>query len=118
MKKQIGLMVLVILSVTLQGCAHSAHNRGSVVMKHSDTDVDICLGRGEVSEGDRVTVFRHECTQNPVSSPHEGEGRAVKSCKKIQIGSGLVTRVVDEHYSTVKLDPGLSVKEGFTVEKD
>ena len=119
MKKQIGWMALVVLSMALQGCAHSAHNRGSIVVRHTDTDIDVCLGRGEGSEGDRVTVYRHECTPSGGQAPQKGEAPStLRTCKKILVGSGAITRVVDEHYSTVQLEPGLVGKEGFTVEKN
>ncbi len=72
-------------------------------MKVSDTEAHVCLGDGEVKPGDKVTLFRNDCL---------GKG----GCKKVPAGEGVVSRLLNEHYSVVEVTKG-SFQEGTIVEK-
>lgn len=97
----------------LSACAHTSHTRGSVVILHSDSEADVCLGDDEVKTGDSLAFYDSVC--EPLRT--EGKGQKVMSCKKVQTGTGKVLRTLNEHYSTVSLQPGTKVKEGTIVEK-
>lgn len=85
-------------------------------MKVSEDEAHVCLGRGEVEEGDKVALFRNDCSRG--KSPGFGKGTtAFRSCEKIKIGEGTVTKVLNEHYSVVKISPGVRFEEGTIVEK-
>ena len=98
-------MKLYILLATLMAltsaCAHSTM-RGSVAMKTKPDEAHVCLGKGDVKTGDKVTIFKNEC-----------QGR---SCTKTKVGEGEVTEILNEHYSVVKA-PGVSFEEGYIVER-
>lgn len=93
------------------GCAHSMM-RGSVAMKSSADEAHVCLGDNEVRAGDKVALFKNECGQST------GNGKGVPGCKKVKLGDGTVERTFNEHYSLVKVDPGVPFQEGTIVEKD
>lgn len=97
--------------VLLSGCAAHSTMRGSVAMKASDTEAHVCLGNSEVKPGDKVALFRNECTG---TGGREGRGR---SCQKVRLGTGEVTRLLNEHYSVVKVDSGVKFEEGAIVER-
>lgn len=90
------------------GCASGhAAMRGSVVMKIDPTTAHVCLGSGEVAVNDRVRLYRNVCTPSARRSV----------CKKEPIADGVVTELLDEHYSVVTFPAGTTFAEGDTVEK-
>lgn len=104
-------IVLSILALAVaSGCAHSSHVRGSVALKHSAQEADVCIGSNEIKEGDKVALFKNKCT----GANAKGIQR---TCEKIKLGEGTVLRVIDEHYSTITIAPGVSFDEGTVVEK-
>ncbi len=96
--------------ITLAGCASHGTMRGSVVMKADDGEAHVCLGEGEVKAGDRVALFKNVCK----SSGSKAQGQV---CEKVKVGNGVVERTLNEHYSVVRVDPGVVFEEGTTVEK-
>lgn len=85
--------------------------RGSVAMKTSDTEAHVCLGKGEVEPGDRVSLYRNDCPN--LAGKKVGEN----ACRKVKIGEGTVKEVLNDHYSVITLPPGIEFKEGTIVEK-
>ena len=67
-----------------------------------------------MSIGDKVALFRHDCKQR-AANPKDGAEKSV--CTQTQIGTGEVLRTIDEHYSIIKVAPGVEFKEGTVVEK-
>lgn len=106
--------VVIAMSSSLIGCAHSAHTRGSVALKHSAQEADICLGKDEVKPGDRVSLFKNVCKPR---SRKGSEDIEYSSCTKTKLGEGRVMQVLDGHYSTINVDSGVSFEEGAIVEK-
>lgn len=105
---ELGLISGLLLAI---GCAHGNHPRGSVALKHSDSEADVCLGKNEVKAGDRVALYDHQCVS-------QGHGRQKRtSCAKLKIGEGEITQVLNDHYSTMKVSPDIQLKEGTMVEK-
>ncbi len=108
------LVALFAISSGLTGCAHSAHTRGSVALKHSAQEADVCLGKNEVKPGDKVALFNNECKER--TRVGRGGGRT-QTCTKVKIGEGEVAQVLDEHYSTIRVGSGIPFEEGTIVEK-
>ncbi len=102
-----------VLSLNVAGCAHSGHARGSIAIKHNEHEADVCLGNQEVKPGDRVTLFRNDCKPNKGGRGENGTFR----CTKVKLGEGEVLHVLDEHYSTIRINEGVSFSEGVIVEK-
>ena len=88
------------------GCSH-ALMRGSVVMKTSDTEAHVCLGKGEVSVGDHVHLFHNDCTSG--SKPIQ--------CQRVPVADGEVEQIFDDHYSLVRFPSGTAFAEGDTIER-
>lgn len=105
---KIGTLITLIL--VSSGCAHQ-QMRGSVVMKISDDEAHVCLGDHEVFAGDRVVLFKNVCSKG-------GKARdSSAGCEKVKLGNGIVARVLNEHYSVIKVDEGVEFEEGAIVEK-
>lgn len=112
MKRILGLSAALAL-VGLFGCATHSGMRGTVAMKMNDKDAHVCMGNDEVKAGDKVALFKNECTGT--NSGREGGGS--RSCKKVKLGEGEVTRTLNEHYSEVRVNDGVKFEEGTVVEK-
>lgn len=85
-----------------------AANPASVTMKIDPVLIQVNLGEREVSVGDRVAIFKRTCT---------GGGKT-PLCKKERVGGGSVARVLNDHYSEIKLDSGVHASEGYLVERE
>jgi hypothetical protein len=96
--------IVSILAILLLGCGHAVR-RGSVAMKIDERTAHVCMGEGEVKEGDKVTLYYNQC-------PLRGN-----RCTKKVKGEGVVTEVLNEHYSVVQFAPGAEFVEGSFVEK-
>ena len=71
------------------------------------------MGEGEVKPGDRVSLYRSDCTEK-----NAAKGNVRSSCKKVKIGNGEITQNIDEHFSTMKVDGKVPFSAGTIVEKD
>ncbi len=83
-------------------------------MKTSDRDAHVCFNKGEVAPGDTVRLYSNRCTK--VGGGGKGEG-GDRSCEKVAVGNGVVTKIINDHYSQVTFDPGVEFEEGSFVEK-
>ena len=109
--KQSMKWIILCSFLVFAGCAHSTM-RGSVAMKVSDNEAHVCLGDNEVKIGDKVTLYKSECSG---SNAKFSGGRV---CQKVNIGAGQVTQVLNEHYSVIKVEPDVKFQEGTIVEKN
>ena len=104
----------------VSGCAHHpvGHVRGTVAAKLSDTEAEVCFGKEEVAPGDKVSLYKNECKRKQPKVGKRDGYSAVIDCKKVKIGDGEVLEIIDEHYSTIKVNGGVNFSEGTIVEKD
>ena len=113
MKQKITTAILVIWAISLFGCAHGLM-RGSVAMKTSENEAHVCLGNEEAKVGERVTAYRNDCpTKGSARLGNDGGG----SCRKVKLGEGTITELLNEHYSVVRFDSNVAFNEGTFVEK-
>ncbi len=111
-KNRIRLFPLLIAFV-FAGCAHTP--RGTVAMKVNPGEAHVVLGVHEVKVGDRVAFFKNQC-KKPLGGVHQGVHND-PVCERVKIGEGRVTRVINESYSVVHVDPGVEISEGMIVER-
>lgn len=110
-------IISVAALFALVGCAHSTM-RGSVAMKGNDDEAHVCMGDNEVKAGDKVALYKNVCTGGKGGGGRAGErGGDFGGCKKVALGEGVVERTLNEHYSVVKVNPGVQFEEGAIVEK-
>lgn len=106
---------VLMLSFFASGCAHQIM-RGSVVMKIDDQTAHVCLGKGEVEVGDRVAVYESRCGRGSggvyTNAPYPWD------CQLVRVGDGRVIETLNDHYSVVRLGPGVAAREGQIIEKE
>lgn len=91
----------------LASCSTHQIMRGSIAMKVGARDAHVCFGKDEVSAGERVLLFANRCSS---------DGKAAW-CEKIFVGEGTITKLLDRHYSVVRVDSGVQFSEGMVVER-
>lgn len=101
-------VILVTGALILSSCASKLH-RGVVAMKIDDSNAHVTLNRSEVSVGDHVELYGNKCAIVP--------GTRSKSCEKVEKGHGVVTEVLNDNYSAIKFDSGVTFQEGDFIEK-
>ena len=110
------IISVIVLAAFVTGCATHATMRGGVAMKVSDSEAHVCLGNGEVKEGDKVTAFYNDC-QNRSGGSGRNSGAYGAPCVKTKLGEGKITKILNEHYSVVQFEEGVKFTEGTFVEK-
>ncbi len=102
------MLAIVLSTIFIFGCAHTPAPapKCSGVSFHSPTEIDACTGENGIKVGDRVAFLKPQC-----STPTRGNP---KKCTNIKVGGGSVTKILDEHLSTIKLDSQFEVT-GTTV---
>ena len=108
--KKIGLSVLLLGII---GCASSKHSsmRGTVALKASESKAFVCLGEDSVKVGDEIIFYSNECSNYGI-----GEYSDIQ-CKMSKVGSGTVSKLLNNHYSEVKTNGNFKFKEGTLVER-
>lgn len=104
----------IILLIMFFGCASKTVTTGTVAMKVNSTDAHIAMKNGELKVGDRIDAYRNNCVRDAY---HQNRNSSIPICKKEKIGSGIVTSLLNEHYSVVKFDTGVDFREGTVIEK-
>jgi hypothetical protein len=112
--KSISSFFTFLIIANLVGCASHSTMRGSVAMKISDTEAHVCLGDKEVKVGDKINAFKNICTNDASRVSRTGN---TTLCRKEKIGTGVVTSLINDHYSVVKFDSKLDFNEGTVIEK-
>lgn len=113
MKKFFPLLAMIFL---VTACASHSTMRGGVAMKVSEREAHVCLGDGEVKEGDKVEAFYNDCQDRIVDGTKNVVPYGVP-CVKKKLGEGVVTKILNEHYSVVEFDEGVKFTEGTFVER-
>jgi hypothetical protein len=107
-------ILMIAVASSLVGCATT--RRGSVVMKVSETEAHVVLGKNEVNTGDHIELYRNICPPAR-GTGRSGDGGSRGPCRKESTGHGEIIQTLNEDYSVVKFPPGTQFSEGDTIEK-
>lgn len=113
MKTTVSILALAFI---ISSCATHSTMRGGVAMKVSDNQAHVCLGEGEVKEGDKVIAFYNDCQNRDLGGGSNRGGAYGSPCVKTKLGTGKITKVLNTHYSVVEFDEGVKFTEGTFVE--
>lgn len=98
---------LMIMSLFVSATAFaSTPQQGKVTMKIDSSSAQIKTQNLSVKEGDKVNLIAETC-----------QGPKVQLCSKKKVGTGVVSRVINENASEVKFEGDVKVKEGMLIEK-
>jgi hypothetical protein len=85
--------------------------RGVVAMKIDEKTAHVCVRKVEVNVGDRMALYRNECTQKPPPRPQ-------LRCSMSLVGEGTITELLNEHYALLSFDKPTDFREGDLIEKE
>lgn len=98
---------LMIMSLFVSATAFaSLPQQGKVSMKIDSTSAQIKTQNMSVKEGDKVNLIAEVC-----------QGPKVQLCHKEKVGTGVVSRVINENASEIKVEGNAKIKEGMLIEK-
>src|SRR3989442_840602 len=105
-------LLAVALAMGTAACPTAAAHRGLVLNTIDEHESRVHFySPAEAREGDTVRIFRDKCgttTRGPISP----------NCRMTPIGQGTIVQVIDSHRATMQSEPGLTVKQGDTVERN
>ena len=84
-------------------------------MKINDSTAHICVNNDEVRPGDGIVLFRNVCETGELK--HYGIKHSRTYCQKKEIGRGIITQLLNDHYAVAEFSPAIAFKEGDMVEK-
>ena len=104
---------LAVLLLGVIGCASNKHTsmRGTVALKAGESKAFVCLGEDTVKLGDEIIFYSNKCTNYGI-----GEYSDIQ-CEMNKIGSGNVSKLLNNHYSEVKTNGSFKFEEGTLVER-
>ena len=94
----------------LSSCAHK-FMRGTVAMKLDKKTAHVCLGDNAVKVGDKLNFIEHQCNDDNTTGVYF-------SCSSKKIGEGVVSKIINEHYSEVKTNGKFKFSEGDLVQRN
>ena len=106
-KVSTGFVSMALIPV-LVSCA-SGVKRGVVAMKIDSTDAHVAMNKDEVSVGEHVELYWIKWVRAQIKG-------SIQTCEKVKKGHGVVTEILNDHYSAVKFADGVEFKEGDFIE--
>lgn len=113
LEPRLGLISLGL--VLLLGTAACTSVRPGVVrMKVDDTTAHVALEQGQAEVGDSIALIESRCPRGP--TPTRTRKPASDKCRRVVVGIGAVTELLNDQYSVVKFPSGLTFEEGDAVQ--
>ena len=105
-------LILLLGTTFLTSCAHKMM-RGTVAMKTNNKTAHVCLGENDVKIGDTLEFYTNRCTATG-GAREDGD---IRECELKILGTGTVTKLLNNHYSEVRASGSFKFKEGTLVQK-
>tara|TARA_B100001971_G_scaffold215148_1_gene258343 strand:- start:4566 stop:4847 length:282 start_codon:yes stop_codon:yes gene_type:complete len=90
--------------------------RGTVAMKTDKKTAHVCLGNNDVKVGETLNFYTNKCTGGGGGGGADRDGD-VRECEMETLGTGTVTKLLNNHYSEVTTDGSFKFGEGTLVQK-
>jgi hypothetical protein len=107
----------------LNGCASTSkheHTSGSIVALDSKIEAHVCLTSDGSTLGELIDVYEVVCTKVKAEassiSTRTGVPKYTTTCNKVKRGHARVIENTDKHFSKIRAEENLELKEGFLIE--
>lgn len=121
MSKQI--LFLGVMTLILSGCASTSkheHTSGSIVALDTKTEAHVCLTSNSSTMGELVDVYEVVCVKSKIENDSSLKKQAAQSyttnCKRQKRGHARIIENSDKHFSKVRSEDSLELKEGYLIE--
>ncbi|MDG0817299.1 hypothetical protein [Bdellovibrio svalbardensis] len=101
---------MMILSLFISASAVAAIPKtmqGTVTLKIDSANAQITTKNVSLKEGDRVGLYKEVC-----------QGPKVRLCHNEKVGTGVVSRVITQDASEIKIEGNAQAKEGLMILKE
>lgn len=111
------------IALLLSGCASTTkheHTSGSIVALDSKTEAHVCLTSNSSTMGELVDVYEVICVktkaENDSSLNRPVTQKFTTTCKRQKKGHARIVENSDNHFSKVRSEDSLELKEGYLIE--
>ncbi len=101
------LAVALMLFVSNVSSRSLAAVQGDITLKINPSRAQVNLGDYQVKRGQRMGVFKKSC-----------RGPKLPVCQMDRVGGARVSRILNDKYAEIILDPGVHFSEGYVVERE
>ena len=102
----VSLLAVALWSIDSLGAVRPVA-QGDITLKINPSRAQVNLGEYNLRRGQRVGVFKKSCV-----------GAKVPICTLDRVGSARVSRILNEQYAEITLDPGVRFSEGYVVQRE
>ena len=117
------VVFLGAVALIMSGCASQPkheHTSGSIVALDSKTEAHVCLTSNSSTVGELVDVYEVVCVKTKVENDSSLKRPATQSftttCKRQKRGHARIVENSDNHFSRVRSEESLELKEGYLIE--
>lgn len=101
------MLIMPVAAIALWSIDSLGAIQGDVTMKINTSHGLVNIGENKVAPGDRVIFFKKHCV-----------GAKLPVCKSEKVGGGRIVRVLNENYSEIEVEGGVTFQEGYIVKKE
>lgn len=113
------LTAFVFLNSCVSATKHE-HTSGSIVALDSKTEGHVCLTSNSSILGELVDVYEVVCAKQKIETDSggikAGSPKSVTTCNKVKRGHARIIENMDRHFSKIRAEENLELKEGFFIE--
>ena len=102
----VSLLAVALWSIDSLGAVRTTP-QGDITLKINPSRAQVNLGEYNLARGQCVGVFKKTCV-----------GAKLPICTLDRVGSARVTRILNDKYAEITLDPGVSFAEGYVVRRE
>jgi hypothetical protein len=102
----VSLLAVALWSIDSLGAVRTA-TQGDITLKINPSRAQVNLGEYSLVRGQRVGVFKKSCS-----------GAKLPVCTLNRVGTARVTRILNNQYAEITMDPGVRFREGYVVQRE
>ncbi len=101
------MMILSLFISTSAFAVIPGAMQGNVTLKIDSSNAQITTRNLSIKEGDKVGLYKQVC-----------QGPKIQICRNEKVGTGVVSRVITQDTSEIKVEGNAQIKEGLLVKKE
>lgn len=103
----VSLIAVALWSIDSLGAIRDGRVQGDITLKITPSRAQVNLGEYQLARGQRVGVYKKTCV-----------GAKLPICSLDRVGSARVSRILNNQYAEITLDPGVRFVEGYIVQRE
>lgn len=120
MYKNLIYLAAFLFLTACAGTPKHEHTSGSIVALDSKMEAHVCLTSDSSILGELIDVYEVVCTKVKSEASSVGTRTGVPkyttTCNKVKRGHARIVENTDKHFSKIRAEENLELKEGFLIE--